>query len=511
MGSTVNGTEVYDSATGEIHDVCQLGELVVHGEGGILAGVALFNHVGPLNKQFERYSTWTVQIRSAQRQLIRRERRVVIGTFLPMMFGFTSSRRAAGGRSRSRAANRVFHCMDLEDMIGMRAVDLSHCIDLTESIVSLCEARGVKFTAGRGSLAARLLKASPEWNHGRRAAPEFVNHLARTKLPGNYYGLGASPHKNYKGALYIDQTSAHHAVASTIDIPHPDHIRARGNHRTLDTGTIRRWCALSDVEGVGLLAAVINVQHIPDARKYLFPPFMHEPGRRLEYIYTNETHHLDGRHGVVEYVVASWTGTVLDTAIKEYGQWALAHRGGGPGRKPLLLAAYGALALRTDRSTTTYYARHPRGLDTELPNAGRFAEVVRERRDGQPQPTVVNVLARGLIEAETRARSLAMAQQLEADGIKVLSVYVDGIIAETDRLPFLPEGWEVERALTNVSFQNPTSFVADELRKQPGIPRATDSVSQNLMRQSAHSQAGIATLEAVGRWERRQKALQRAM
>lgn len=498
VGSTSKGTEVYDSATGEVHPVSDLGDLVVHGEGGILAGVALFNQVGPLNKKFEKYKTWTIQIKSVQRQLIRKERRVVIGTFLPVMFGFTSSRRAGGGRSSTRASSRVFHCMDLEDMMGIRQVTLTECIEYTNSITELCKQRGIAFTAGRGALAARLLKASPAWQPGRRAAPEFVNHLARKKLPGNYYGLSAQLHKTYKGALYVDQTSAHHAIASTIEVPHPDYIRARGLHRLVESGRTGRWRdSVHDVEGTGLLAVVVNIQHIPDRRKHLFPPIFHTPGRRLEYIYTNETHYFDGKYGVIEYVVAAWTGEVPDPAIPEYARWAMDHRSGGPGRKPVLLAAYGALALRTDRPTTTYYARHPRGLDTELPNAGRFAEVVRERRENQPQPAIVNVLARGLIEAETRARSLRLAQQLDADGIPVLSVYVDGIIAETDRLPFLPEGWEVERALTNLSFQNPTSFLSDEIRKQPGVPRSVE-----------HSQ--IRTLEAVGRWDRARRRRERA-
>lgn len=494
IGSTDSGVMVMDSSTGEVHPVSELPDLIVSGDGGVLAGSALFNYVGPLNKRFEKYPTWTIQIRSMHRQLIKQERRIVIGTFLPMLFGFTSSRRASGGRSRSRASSRVFHCMDLEDMVGVRSCSLDQSIRLCASVLDLCEARGVTFTAGRGSLAARLLKNSPEWKHGRRAAPEFVNDLARKKLPGNYYSLSAVPHRTYKGALYIDQTSAHHAVASTIDLPHPDHIRARGLHRLAESGRTGRWLDnVHDVPGTGLLAVVVSIGHIPDRLKHLYPPFMHEPGRRLEWIYTNETHYFDGHYGVIEYVVSAWTSDVPDPAIPEYATWAMDHREAGPGRKPILLAAYGALALRTDRPTTTYYARHPRGLDTELPNSGRVAEVVRERRDGSPQPNIINVLARGLIEAETRARSLRLAQRLHDEGMPVLSVYVDGLIVDTDRLPILPPGWEVERALTNLSFQNPTSFLSDEIRKQPGVPRTAE-----------HS--AIRTLEAVGRWTRREHA-----
>jgi hypothetical protein len=79
-------------------------------------------------------------------------------------------------------------------------------------------------------------------------------------------------------------------------------------------------------------------------------------------------------------------------------------------------------------------------------------------------------LARGIIEAETRRRSLLYARQLEAKGISVLSVYVDGLILDTDRLPFLPEGWEVEAYLTDLVFQHPNSWTSRTISKQPGIP-----------------------------------------
>lgn len=499
LGVYNNATAILDTATGELHDWSKLATLVVRGDGGYLAGTNLYRYVGALNQIFEGHPGWRVQIRAKQRTLLRGDKRHVIGTFMPVQFGLVGDQK----RSRDRSTRRIFHCMDLEEIADVRSVTIEDCVRYATSILELCEARGVKFTASRGGLASRLLKASPRWEPGRRAAPEFVNDLAREHLPGNYYGLGASTGRSYKRALYVDQVSAHHAVAATAKMPHPAGIRARGNHRQLETGTIASW--LTDpgqVPGVGLLACRVSVGNIPDARKHLFPPFMHEPGRHLRYIYTNETEYFDGVHGAIEYVCAAWTGTAIDRAIPEYAEWAIEHRNRAIGRKPLLLAAYGALAFRSDRPTVAYYDVHRKGKNTYLPGAGQMKERTRTRKPGQPQPTIVNVLARGMIEAETRKRSLMLARNMDAMGIPVLSVYVDGLILETDSLPLLPPGWDVEATLTNVHFQHAAGFTSDQLTKLPGVPRGGSAAS---MMRAARVTAADPKSWKRGTWRRGEK------
>jgi hypothetical protein len=61
------------------------------------------------------------------------------------------------------------------------------------------------------------------------------------------------------------------------------------------------------------------------------------------------------------------------------------------------------------------------------------------------------------------------AREMDAAGIPVLSIYVDGLILDTDRLPFLPEGWRLEAHLSNVRWRHPNTWVADEMRKEPGV------------------------------------------
>jgi hypothetical protein len=468
--------QLLDSDTGEVTPASTLGFQVVKGEAGYLVGTNLYYHVGRLCEVFADYPGWTVQIQSRERKLLRGSGRMVIGSFLPIYFGFVTPRdqRPSGTKRKGagRGNARLYYCMDLTEIVGLREVSLGDAMQYAESILSLCEARGVKFTASRGGLASRLLKASPHWEKDRTAAPRFINDHARTKLPGNYYGLGTQTGRNHKAAIYVDQQSAHHNVALTTPCPHPHHVRARGHDRTVNRAWITDRARIGRFfdSHIGLVAAMVSVSHIPDRIKHLYPPFMHTPGRRIEYVYTNEFAYFDGHRADIEYLAAAWTATVADPAIPEYAAWALEQRNRGPGRKPLLLAAYGSLAQRSDRPLTMYLPWRGYGMRTMLPGAGYMNERVKEVRTDRPQARIVNVLSRGIIEAETRKRSLSFANSLHNDGVPVLSVYVDGLILDTDRLPFLPEGWEVEAHLTDLMFQHPNSFTSREQSKQPGVP-----------------------------------------
>lgn len=471
----IGGSDLIDTDTGEVMPASNLGFCVVKGEGGYLIGCNLFHHVGRLNEVFGDFPGWTVQIQSKEKRLLRGTGRLIIGSFLPIYFGFVTPKdqRPSGTERRKRTVRRMFYCMDLEEIVGVRQVDLADCLAYGKSILDLCQARGVKFTANRGGLATRLLKASPEWEVGRRAAPRFVNEHARTALPGNYYGLGTVPRKVHRSAVYVDQVSSHHAVALTTPVPHPHHVRARGNYRSESRAWITDSHQVRDFmdKHIGLVAAMVDVSHIPDRVKHLYPPFMHTPGRRVEYLYTNELEYFDGHRANLDFLVSAWTAPIPDPVVPEYARWALDQRNQAPGRKPLLLAAYGSLAQRSDRPLTLYLSWRGQGLRSMLPGAGYMNEKVKVPNADQPQPRIVNVLARGIIEAETRRRSLSYARELHTRGVSVLSVYVDGLILETDRLPFLPEGWEVEAYLTDLQFQHPNSWTSREQSKQPGIPR----------------------------------------
>lgn len=463
---------IYDSDSGEVVDRSRLSDVISKGAGGIFTGCNLYEHVASLNQEFGDDEAWRMRIRSQQvRNPLKNTR---IGFFQPMMFGFVWRNKyepRCHPAKRVKRKSRTFQCLDLKDFLKVNSCTIAEAIDFTESIIGLCELRGVKFTTGRGALAGRLLKASPHWSPTRQAAPRFINRFVRTKLPGNFYALGTKPNVNHKSAIYVDQVSAHHNVAATTPLPDPMRVRAIGCYNSAARGIANEW-QKDTPKGIGLLACMVNVKNIPNARKHLYPPMMHTPGRRLEYVYTNELAYFDGTDGVIEYICAGWISDRADTAIPEYARWAMDNRNGGPGRKSLLLAAYGYLALNIDGDPIqSYRQRSAKGTQVEIPGAGTVSETVRIRDPNSPQPTIVNVLARGMIEAETRRRSIEYARELDSSGLRILSVYVDGLIVETDAMPFPRNGWTIESSLSNLVFQHPTSFIADEMRKQPGVPR----------------------------------------
>jgi hypothetical protein len=474
---------ILDTDTGQIHAPEELPQVITSGRGGYLVGTNLYGLVAECQAFWGQNQEWVSRIQSKTRKVTRGDRRAVFGTFLPIYFGF-KFRKQEGRRGQLKETTRrlYYHCIDLEEIAGLKKVQLTEAVDAGFALLEMCERRGVQWTATRGGLGARLLKASPKWELGRRPAPGFINDQAREHLPGNYYGLGASIGSNYKTAIYVDQSSSHHAIASTTNVPHPHYLRARGNARQLAAGKFKPWVARDEMDAVfsqyGLVAAMISVSHIPDKIKHLYPPFMHKPGRRVEYIYTNERHYFDSDYATIEYLCAAWVAPLPDPAVREFGEWALSENKQFPNsaKKPILLSAYGTLAKRRPepgKPLINYYSGEGKGWPSLLPIAGTMREIPWRPQNPVWQSTVTNVIARGVIEAECRARSLALAQELHTYGIRTLSIYVDGLILETDRVPFLPDGWRVSHALTNVRFLHPNSFTSDEVDKLPGVPRST--------------------------------------
>lgn len=470
-----HNTGVLDSNTGQMHSVGYLHGLVNEGE-GILVGSHLYTQVAELHAFYRDFPNWIVQIRGINKTIIRLDREITVGNFLPLFFGFRSGHK--GGR--------LYHCMDLHHIAGKSVVTVHESMEYAKSILELCEDRGVKFSGTRGGLAAKFLKASPNWETKRHAAPEFVNSIARERLPGNHYGLGADKNRIISRATYLDQVSSHHTVASQVGIPHPNHIRAQGHYQLALAGTARQWIPERNskeyVENhYGLFACWVYVAggRVPD---YLKPKWLQgSPGHRLVYLYHNEFEYLDNYDCHLVYIAAAWVSDKRDEAIPEYAKWALDARNRGIGRKQLLLSAYGVLAQRTDQKSTVYSAWRGVGERHTLPTAGDVKITERERKPYQAEPSTVSVLSRGIIEAETRRRSLFFARELmEQYNARILSVYVDGLIVQCDQLPLLPPEWRIESELTNLKFHHPTSFEAIEMRKTPGVPH--DSIGRAAVR-----------------------------
>lgn len=466
---------VYDSLDGQVHDPSQLPLIIMNGPGGFIAGLNLYPHIAACQSAHASTPGFVAQVTSTKRAMVRGPKRMVIGVFLPNMVGFRDP-------NRHRKA-RYFQCMEFGELFGGDVGrDVPSVLATARAVLSLLAKRGVlQWTASKGGIAARMLKASPEWELKRHGAPRFINALAREHMPGNHYGLGARISETIPRAIYLDQDGAHHAAAMSVPIPHPHFIRERGAASALANGSIREWChadsdLLAELQAshYGLFACLLTIGNVPNALLHMVPKWMREPGTRVVYLHSNEWWYLGLTWVTLNYVCAAWTATVRDPAIVEYAEWASGAAKDFRAFKPTLLAAYGMLAVKSDNVSTTYWGGPgvaERGLKTTIPVAGPMRELTWMRDEGAPGPATANVIGRGIIEAETRSRSLSYAWELHGMGIRVVSVYVDGLMIEADQAPLPRPGWSVKSELTRLRFLAPNSYVSQEEEKLPGIPR----------------------------------------
>jgi hypothetical protein len=77
-----------------------------------------------------------------------------------------------------------------------------------------------------------------------------------------------------------------------------------------------------------------------------------------------------------------------------------------------------------------------------------------------------------MIEAETRKRTIELANDMTDAGLEVIAVYADAVfVRRTGPLPPLPKGWSVKHDLDGLRFLDAVSFASRQLTKLPGIPR----------------------------------------
>lgn len=362
--------------------------------------------------------------------------------------------------------------------------------DMAVAHLAMLHRRGVKFRPSRGGTGIALLKKSPEWvsTHDRKMrwpAPRFINEQAREVLPGNFYsvkhnhiGIPSISH-----CFLVDQIAAHHTIASTVPMPHPEWMHARGNHRGflegkkwIDRGTKAEDQLLTD--HIGLVYACIQVRHIPPKMLHLYPKWAHKTGTRCVWIWTPELRLFrDDDKVKILYYVCALTSTHRDEAIREYAQWALTELElpDKKYKKGTLLSAYGVLAMNTITKTKLMYAwagtDKVKGTPMHLPIIGDVTIRKISNKSDISQPNFLNVAARGVMEAETRTRSLEYARELEISGVEVAQIYVDALLVKTDQLPFIAPGWSISHSLTNVIIPRVNGLQADELVKLPGLPR----------------------------------------
>ncbi len=436
-----------------------------------IAGVNLFESLADLNKQMQHVVPgWRMRMSSRRRHAFTKDgRRTVTGRFFVDYFSVDTKT-----NENTRLPRCKFDVLNLDLLADKPPTDINQQLEMALAILEMCDKRKVKYRHTRGGLGSVMLKVSPYWEHGRIAAPKFINDKARTVLPGNFYSLshkmrnkhGISPIKH---CYYIDQTSSHHSIASGISLPHPTHLHARGNWKTL-TG---KWKTELEPTHVGLVLARITIAPIGPTQDHLYPQWALKSGTRYVWIWTPELRLLQDHRLQLEYYVASFTSTTYDPALREYAEWSLGELSSdilrAQYKKGSLLAAYGMLAFNSaGREIYRYWGGNSSKPICEIPRAGFVAES-RIEIPAECQLSTVNVVARGVIEAETRTRSIEYARELHMQGFHIPQIYADGLLVETEQMPFVRDGWRVSHSLTNVYLPRPNAIVSDQIVKLPGV------------------------------------------
>lgn len=405
-----------------------------------------------------------------------------------------------------RIPRRRIEVINLDLLFAEPPKDAESQLEAALALLEMCELRGIDYRSTKGAIGSAMLKVSPKWEKGRRAAPKFINDEARKYLPGNFYSVSQrvqSEHVNgsklgyhfhIPQCYYIDQTAAHHNIVLQTKLPLPESVHSRGNWQ--EQG---RWCtpesasgrALMDGTHVGVLLCKVHISAVGPTKEHMYPQWALKRGSRYVWLWTPELRLLNDHRIQLEHFCGGFTGTSYDPVLPEYAQWAMSEiREGNQDRakykKGPLLAAYGMLAFNGNNRQPIYryWGGDNKKMKVEIPLAGMVGES-KIRIPGDVELSTVNVVARGLIEAETRTRSIEYARELDAQGFHVAQIYADGILVATNELPFVREGWRVSHTLTHVHIPRPNAIISDELVKLPGVAGSQEDREWERKRESA--------------------------
>jgi hypothetical protein len=444
--------------------------------------------VGQLNVVFDNDPAWQYRVSPVKRDVfsVRRaatgRKRQTTGTVVAY-FGF----RRSGSHTRTKQHGHWHYPLDpavfLPDVMNSH-----HVHDLlawAQDVRAFCQEHGLAVKPTAGGIAGQLLRHPLFYPEARRKVPRATNARARAVLPGNHYELRAST-SGVTAGWYLDMRSAHHNCAADLTFPISNGLLARGHYHVTteptdttipDTpswaprGTVKYDHILKQAHGLLLLR--LSSPLLPPSRWPL--PYL-RAGTFRAWVFTNELPTLHEFGVSVDAVDAAWISFGTDRGLNRYAQWSLvqlatATRERLDWLKPTLLATYGILAARP-RVTEYAYKRADRGVQRWYP-AGKHPLSARAYISEKEQevPTC-NVIQRGMIEAETRKRSLDLARWLTTLGHNVLCVYADAVIVEQGPpLPLLPAPWGIKTPLTRLRFLHPNAFVSQEMKRLPGLPK----------------------------------------
>lgn len=475
--------EIYLERTGEILPMSELSRVFRREPASFVAVHGAGRLVQRLDKIFTANPDWQFRLSPVVREVYRPNRERIANVeqkdSVVAFFGFRNATKIKG-------AGRYFYPLDpialvnkgIGEIIPGDAPKYMKLLRWAADVRDFCWENGMQPRPTAGGIAGQLLRDPRFYPEPRRKVPAATNEKARAQLPGNYYRLYHEP-RSTVNAFYLDQRSAHHTCAAEITFPHADRLHAKGFYSEMPDkpwarrGSKRYHAVLQEF---GLFYVKLSC---PTPLPERFPPpYMDSAGFRLAYVFSNELPFIRELGGEIEYVIAAWVSPKVDKGLNRYSAWsqdqlrnADSERGGW--LKPTLLSTYGILAAKP-RPIQFGYKRAVGGERRLYPVGGGRLEVVERATVKAREMPTANVIHRGMIEAETRLRSLRLARELTAHGLTVLSVYADSVFVLDDGtpLPLIADPWQVKGTLTDLQFFTSTAFSSRELEKLPGIPKS---------------------------------------
>jgi hypothetical protein len=390
-------------------------------------------------------------------------------------FGFHSRSKSNGKRRKARhmvwepsrmfsdpSAAARFLCNTHEDLRRF-------AIDVRE----WCREQDLQLRATLPSLAAQLLRDPRFWPHDRGRVPRATNEAIRRALPGVHQRRLAPLHQTIPLAVGLDQRRAYHRAAQEVPTPDPTTMHARGYFNEPMDAPL--WCRPDDVlyqrtvsqPGVVAVRATARPARNGELR---LPAVDALKGKRgVILLWTNELQYAIDTGLKVEGLTAAWTSSQIDTGLPLYGAFAegeidAASDFRASWLKPTLHSAYGMLGSR--QREMIRLSRFGRGVPTMVLLQGQPFPVRRgAARTGASM--VTNVAMLGVLQAEIRRRTLALAADLTDRGCDVLHVHADGLHVKAGPLPFTPPGWTAA-PVTRLVYEDDVSWLSDERDVLPG-------------------------------------------
>lgn len=467
---------------GELHSFESLPLLVTSQPSSIVVSHHFGGIIRYLDSQYEKNPLWQFRAAPVERTswAPNRQRQAVMKDCIISYFGFKGERKQKG-HYHFALSPHIFCLKSVNELrrgIPGETATIHKLMEWAKEVRGFLQANDLNLSPTAGGIAAQLLRDSRFYPNPRRKVPRHTNASARIQLPGNYYKLyEAKEGRSIHSAAYLDQIAAHHTAASELDFPSSDSLMRHGRYSTIKDLPFARFGTekYKDFIGrYGLFYLAIETPRFFDADFPLPNCGNSDGGYRRGYFYSNELPYLKELGVRIRHIIACWVSPDKESGLNRYAEWAIeqvkkAPSDSKPWLKPTLLSTYGVLAAKPKFMEFGY--KHCKdGERKKYPCGSGFLEVEAKRTKKMREPLMANVIHRGMIEAQTRLRSLQYAKELTSMGYTILAVYADSIFVESTKdLPLIEPGWRVQEYLTALRFQSATHFTSRELSKTPGI------------------------------------------